>query len=92
MTSVMKKSTSVAGMAAAMPLSRNTNASRRKVPLPSGILQKTISIGVAEFPADADSFWQVVKYADVALYKAKAAGRNRVVRFLPEMWDSAGSY
>ncbi|MBP6636935.1 MAG: sensor domain-containing diguanylate cyclase [Sulfuritalea sp.] len=63
-----------------------------KVPLPSGILQKTISIGVAEFPADADSFWQVVKYADVALYKAKAAGRNRVVRFLPEMWDSAGSY
>jgi two-component system cell cycle response regulator len=45
-----------------------------KVPLPSGILQKTISIGVAEFPADADSFWQVVKYADVALYKAKAGG------------------
>ena len=63
-----------------------------KVPLPSGLLQKTISIGVSEFPTDADTFWQVVKYADVALYKAKAGGRNRVVRFLPEMWDASGSY
>jgi len=63
-----------------------------KIPLPGGILQKTISIGVAEFPTDADTFWQVVKFADVALYKAKDGGRNRVVRFLPEMWDADGSY
>jgi diguanylate cyclase (GGDEF)-like protein len=63
-----------------------------KIPLPGGVLHKTISIGVSEFPADADTFWQVVKYADVALYKAKSGGRNRVVRFVPEMWDSEGSY
>jgi diguanylate cyclase (GGDEF)-like protein len=62
-----------------------------KIPLPTGILQKTISIGASEFPADADTFWQVVKFADVALYKAKESGRNRVVRFRPEMWDE-GAY
>ncbi|MDP2809201.1 MAG: GGDEF domain-containing protein, partial [Rhodocyclaceae bacterium] len=59
-----------------------------KVPVPGGILQKTISIGVAEFPKDSDAFWQVVKFADVALYRAKSRGRNRVVRFAPEMWDA----
>ena len=62
-----------------------------KIPLPTGILQKTISIGASEFPADADTFWQVVKFADVALYKAKESGRNRVVRFRPEIWDE-GAY
>jgi diguanylate cyclase (GGDEF)-like protein len=63
-----------------------------KVPLPGGMLQKTISIGVAEFPGDSDTFWQVVKFADVALYAAKSAGRNRVVRFTPDMWDVDAHY
>lgn len=58
-----------------------------RVPVAGGNLQKTISIGVAEFPGDSDAFWQVVKFADVALYQAKSRGRNRVVRFAPEMWD-----
>ncbi len=64
-----------------------------RVQLPGQALQKTLSIGVADFPADGESFWQVVKYADVALYAAKDAGRNRVERFRPEMWDgAAGEY
>lgn len=50
-------------------------------------LSKTISVGVSVFPADGESFWQTIKFADVALYKAKDAGRNRVVRFIPEMWS-----
>lgn len=57
-----------------------------KIPLTGTVLQKTISIGVAEFPTDADTFWQVIKYADVALYEAKSRGRNRVERFTPDMW------
>jgi diguanylate cyclase (GGDEF)-like protein len=63
-----------------------------KIPLQGGVLQKTISIGVAEYPHDSDTFWQVVKFADVAMYKAKSGGRNRVVRFVPEMWDANASY
>ncbi|MBE0503305.1 MAG: diguanylate cyclase [Desulfuromonadales bacterium] len=53
----------------------------------SGPLSKTISIGVSIFPADGESLWQTIKFADVALYKAKDAGRNQVVHFLPEMWN-----
>ena len=63
-----------------------------KVSLPGTMLQKTISIGVSEFPADSDTFWQVVKFADVALYEAKSQGRNRVLRFIPEMWKETGEY
>lgn len=56
-------------------------------------VKKTISIGVADFPGDGDSFWQVVKFADVALYAAKDAGRNQVTRFVPDMWGGAeGEY
>ena len=55
---------------------------------PKGIIQRTISIGVSEFPTDAQGIWEAIKYADVALYKAKELGRNRVVRFTPDMWPS----
>jgi diguanylate cyclase (GGDEF)-like protein len=63
-----------------------------KISLPGTMLQKTISIGVSEFPLDTDTFWQVVKYADVALYEAKTQGRNRVLRFDPVMWKEGENY
>jgi diguanylate cyclase (GGDEF)-like protein len=56
------------------------------------VLQKTISIGLADFPIDSNSFWQAVKFADVALYHAKESGRNRVVRFTPDMWVDPQEY
>lgn len=55
--------------------------------LPEGVqINKTVSIGVSEHPADADVFYKAIKFADVALYEAKRRGRNQVVRFTPEMW------
>jgi diguanylate cyclase (GGDEF)-like protein len=56
------------------------------MPLTSGVLQKTVTVGVAEFPTDGKDAWQVIKYSDVALYEGKKQGRNRVVRFEQAMW------
>ncbi|MFH2124747.1 MAG: diguanylate cyclase [Pseudomonadota bacterium] len=55
--------------------------------VPDGTLKKTLSIGTSEFPGDTEGFWEAIKFADVALYRAKNEGRNRVVRFLPDMWE-----
>jgi len=45
----------------------------------------TVSIGVATFPEDADDPDRLVDAADIALYAAKAAGRNQVRAFTSEM-------
>ncbi len=57
-----------------------------KIKVPDGVLTKTISLGVSEFPTDTGALWHCIKFADVALYKAKEAGRNRSVRFTADMW------
>jgi diguanylate cyclase (GGDEF)-like protein len=57
-----------------------------KIQVAGGLLQKTISIGIASYPDDSDTFWQGLKFADVALYHAKDSGRNRVVRFTKALW------
>jgi diguanylate cyclase (GGDEF)-like protein len=46
---------------------------------PSGLLGVSVSIGVAERPSPESSWADVLAASDAALYKAKAAGRNRVV-------------
>jgi diguanylate cyclase (GGDEF)-like protein len=40
----------------------------------------TLSIGIAEFPEHGQTAEEVISSADEALYEAKRAGRNRVVR------------
>jgi diguanylate cyclase (GGDEF)-like protein len=45
----------------------------------------TVSIGVALAPADGDTPERLLKSADLAVYKAKADGRNCVRFFLPKM-------
>ncbi|WP_416885314.1 diguanylate cyclase [Marinospirillum sp.] len=56
------------------------------------LINKTLSIGLADFPSDGQAFWQVLKFADVALYAAKDQGRNRVIRFTPDLWLSKEKY
>lgn len=59
---------------------------------PNGVLKKTICIGVSEFPKDTQGFWQAIKFADVALYKAKESGRNKCIRFTPELWGEKDNF
>jgi diguanylate cyclase (GGDEF)-like protein len=42
-------------------------------------LRATISMGVASYPRDADDVTQLIHQADLAVYRAKLDGRNRVV-------------
>lgn len=44
-------------------------------------ISTTISIGVAEFPYDANNADTLIELADQALYQAKKQGCNRVVRY-----------
>jgi diguanylate cyclase (GGDEF)-like protein len=62
------------------------NIQQLKIKVPEGVIQKTISMGVSEFPTDTGTMWSCIKFADVALYRAKEEGRNRSVRFTKDMW------
>jgi len=50
---------------------------------PDMVVLKTISLGVATFPADAEDTPTLVQQADQALYRAKRGGRNQVVEAIP---------
>jgi diguanylate cyclase (GGDEF)-like protein len=40
----------------------------------------TVSLGIATFPEDATEQSELIRQADLALYRAKTGGRNRVWR------------
>lgn len=48
-------------------------------------IQATMSIGVAVYPAHGETLQALTRCADLALYRAKADGRNQVVMYGPEM-------
>ncbi|MHB1394124.1 MAG: putative bifunctional diguanylate cyclase/phosphodiesterase [Clostridia bacterium] len=45
----------------------------------------TISIGISLYPEQGDSLDELLKSADIALYKAKETGRNRIVFYTKPM-------
>ena len=48
-------------------------------------MRLTISAGVAAWAADAGGSAELIARADAAQYRAKAAGRNRVVVWEPDV-------
>jgi two-component system cell cycle response regulator len=58
---------------------------------PEDGLKSSISVGVAMFDFDADTVDSVLHKADLALYEAKRAGRNRCVGYLaPDRFEEIG--
>jgi diguanylate cyclase (GGDEF)-like protein/PAS domain S-box-containing protein len=62
-----------------------------KEPVEVGIhsLVVGVSIGISLFPADANDFESLLRNADIALFRAKAAGRNNFQFFTNEMNEHA---
>jgi diguanylate cyclase (GGDEF)-like protein len=53
--------------------------------LPCGVRHSSPSIGVAMFSGGGDTCEELLKQADIAMYEAKAAGRNALRFFDPDM-------
>ena len=72
-------------MLAAMPIQvTNQNGQTEKVDM-------TLSIGIAEYPTDANSAETLIDLADKALYQAKRLGSDQTVRFQKQWTDEQGS-
>ena len=69
-----------------------TQFAAKKYQFGSDTVTKTLSIGIAHFPGDADSIWKVIKFADLALYEAKHTGRNRVIEFEPRLFSGGDTF
>ena len=55
------------------------------VPTQTEPVRASVSIGVAEFPLDARDATSLLHQADLAVYRAKMQGRNRVLLANPEL-------
>lgn len=59
---------------------------KKTIPVtPTTTINKTLSIGASIFPKNSIDLKECIKYADIALYKAKNNGRNQTVIFEKSM-------
>ncbi|OYT98733.1 MAG: sensor domain-containing diguanylate cyclase [Burkholderiales bacterium PBB1] len=65
------------------------SVSEQAVNVNSASLHYTVSIGVATMDASVDSVEAFIERADLAMYRAKASGRNRVERWHPGLRPAA---
>lgn len=63
---------------------------RRPYPVGGRMLHITGTIGVSIFPRDGGSADDFLRYADTAMYRGKAEGRNNVRFYQPAMGEQAG--
>jgi diguanylate cyclase (GGDEF)-like protein len=61
------------------------NTLRKKMDYRGQSVELSTSIGIASFPDHAETWSGIFRAADLALYRAKQAGRNRVVVYSPDM-------
>ncbi|WP_300362081.1 GGDEF domain-containing protein [Hydrogenimonas sp.] len=62
--------------------------SKRTIYAKKDRIKKTISIGISFYPESAAiSLREAIKFADIALYRAKESGRNQIVLFDEDMLD-----
>ncbi|WP_426998513.1 putative bifunctional diguanylate cyclase/phosphodiesterase [Pseudarthrobacter sp. N5] len=54
----------------------------------STMLRPSLSLGLASIVGDAIDASELLRRADVSMYAAKAAGKNRYMRFQPEMMNA----
>lgn len=68
-------------------LSRLRDALAEPFKVNSYTVQMGASIGVACYPTDAEEGETLMRYADMAMYQAKAAGRNTYAVYHPDMGE-----
>ena len=78
-------------IAALGPLERLAATIARPVEVGGQKLRLSLSIGVAVFPRDAQDRADLLRHADMALYRAKQMGRDRILFFAEDMTARHGT-